>query len=97
MEISNFIGKTVVCTKTKTKYQLYSVTSPVIEIISPELCDNGCAKVYRYPINHENPFETGELVFEEPCLLDQFLEAYSKLRNSIEGYKQEYYYWTRGL
>ena len=72
MELKELIGKTVINAQTQKRYQLFEVTSPLIEIIDPTPNEHGVCKAYRYPTINGDPFSTGVLVFEDATLLEPF-------------------------
>lgn len=95
MEIKDFIGKIVIRTDNNQRYKLYEVTSPTIEIIDLKPKSNGVCTVYRYHTINGNPFETGQLKFEEDNLGAQFKTAYDAYCRTKDAYWEEYGYWLR--
>ncbi len=95
MELSQFIGKTVIHANTKQRFILSEITAPRIFVTTERADQSGYRQQYSFPTINGDPISTGALVFEDPSLKTPFLAAYDAHCRSETGWMEEYGYWMR--
>ena len=95
MLIQDFIGKIVIRKCDGSRYRIYEITSPTIEVTAVKPNENGYCYHLRYHTINGDPFSTGDLVFENESLLSPFLSAYNAHCLSDVGRMEEYGFWLR--
>ena len=95
MELSNFIGKTVVSTKTNKKFTLHEINASFISVEQLVPNELGCHPHYRYETINGDPISNGYLMFEDASLTEPFISAYKKHCNCEAGRWEDYGYWMR--
>lgn len=94
MELKEFIGKTVINTKSQERYTLREITSPYLEVVSQTPNKNGCYPSYRLETINGDPITEGILVFEDASLTEAFRIAYDAYCHTQEAYYEEIGYWA---
>ena len=95
MELKDFIGKTVVHSKTKMRYKLKEITSPYIMVRSEKANENGHYSHYCWQTINGDPISNGILIFEDESLTKPFLHAYHSYCHTEDARWESYGYWMR--
>ena len=95
MQLQDFIGKIVICTGTKRRFEIRKITAPCIEVTAVEKDAQGYCASYSWPTINGDPISTGDLIFEDAILTEHFKAAYTAYRHTRDAYYEEIGYWMR--
>ena len=95
MQLKDFIGKVVISTYTKRRFFITEITAPKICAVTTTPEAHGRCGSYAWRTINGDPFTNGDLVFEDPSLLEPFKRAFDAYCRTEDAYWENYDYWMR--